>query len=119
MQVSLPSVVVSTSARDMLTACLRRVDANGRVGKEGREFATQPIPLSWPCPTGLWNGTALWSRWKAPGSIGNPSIMCSLVRSRYSSGNAQDARSRPGKKTDKRDAAWIAELLYGLIRLQD
>ncbi len=32
-------------------------------------------------------------------------------------GNAHEMRSRPGKKTDKRDAAWIAELLaHGLIR---
>ena len=32
-------------------------------------------------------------------------------------GNAHELRSRPGKKTDKRDAAWIAELLaHGLIR---
>jgi transposase len=26
--------------KDMLTACLRRVDTNGQVSKEGREFAT-------------------------------------------------------------------------------
>jgi transposase len=32
-------------------------------------------------------------------------------------GNAYDMRPRPGKKTDKADARWIAELLaYGLIR---
>ena len=32
-------------------------------------------------------------------------------------GNAHAMRSRPGKKTDKRDAAWIAELLaHGRIR---
>ena len=32
-------------------------------------------------------------------------------------GNAHELRSRPGKKTDKRDAAWIAELLrHGLLR---
>src|SRR5262245_14662691 len=32
-------------------------------------------------------------------------------------GNAHELRSRPGKKTDKRDAAWIAELLaHGLIQ---
>jgi transposase len=32
-------------------------------------------------------------------------------------GNAHEMRSRPGKKTEKRDAAWIAELLaHGLIR---
>jgi hypothetical protein len=32
-------------------------------------------------------------------------------------GHAHELRSRPGKKTDKRDAAWIAELLaHGLIQ---
>jgi transposase len=32
-------------------------------------------------------------------------------------GNAHELRSRPGTKPDKRDAAWIAELLaHGLIR---
>jgi hypothetical protein len=32
-------------------------------------------------------------------------------------GNAHEMRSRPGTKTDKRDAAWIAELLaHGLLR---
>jgi transposase len=32
-------------------------------------------------------------------------------------GNAHELRNRPGKKTDKRDAAWIAALLvHGLIR---
>ena len=32
--------------KDTLTACLRRVDANGQVSKEGREFAT-----TYKCPT--------------------------------------------------------------------
>jgi transposase len=32
-------------------------------------------------------------------------------------GHAHELRSRPGKKTDKRDAAWIAELsAHGLIQ---
>ena len=32
-------------------------------------------------------------------------------------GNAQDMQQRPGRKTDKADARWIAErLAYGLIR---
>jgi len=31
--------------KDTLTACLRRVDANGHVSKEGREFATTSTSL--------------------------------------------------------------------------
>ena len=40
MQVEHPVCCGIDVHKDMLTACLRRVDANGQVSKEGREFAT-------------------------------------------------------------------------------
>jgi transposase len=42
-------------------------------------------------------------------------LLCELVE--VVVGNPQEIRQRPGKKTDKADASWIAELLaHGLIR---
>ena len=40
MQVEHPVCCGIDVHKDTLTACLRRVDANGYVSKEGREFAT-------------------------------------------------------------------------------
>ena len=40
MQVEHPVCCGIDVYKDTLTACLRRVDANGQVSKEGREFAT-------------------------------------------------------------------------------
>ena len=40
MQVEHPVCCGIDVHKDTLTACLRRVDANGQVSKEGREFAT-------------------------------------------------------------------------------
>jgi transposase len=102
--------------KDTLTACLRRVDANGQVSKAGREFATTSLSLlalsDWlvaqRCPVVAMDSTGV--SWKPVdhGLAGTVEVFI---------GNAHAMRSRPGTKTDKRDAAWIAELLaHGLIR---
>jgi transposase len=102
--------------KDTRTACLRRVDANGQVRKEGREFATTSPSLlavsdglvEQPCPVVALESTGV--DWK-PGYH----VLAGAVE--VCIGNAHAMRSRPGKKTDKRDAAWIAaRLAHGLIR---
>ena len=102
--------------KDTLTACLRRVDANGHVSKEGREFATTYPSLlalsDWlveqHCPIVGMASTGVY--WKPVYHVLVGTVEVYI-------GNAHELRRRPGKKTDKRDAAWSAELLaHGLIR---
>ena len=102
--------------KDTLTACLRCVDANGQVSKEGREFATTYTSLlalsDWlvaqHCPVVAMESTGVY--WKPVYHVLAGTVEVCI-------GNAHEMRSRPGKKTDKRDAAWIAELLaHGLLR---
>ena len=102
--------------KDTLTACLRRVDANGQVSKAGREFATTSPSLlalsDWlvepHCPVVAMASTGVYWKPVYPVLAGTVEVFI---------GNAHERRSRPGKKTGKRDAAWIAELLaHGLIR---
>ena len=56
MQVEHPVCCGIEVHKDTLTACLRRVDANGQVSKEGREFATTSLS---PGLVRLARGTAL------------------------------------------------------------
>ena len=102
--------------KDTLTACLRRVDANGQVSKERREFATTYTSLltlsDWlveqHCPIVAMESTGVY--WKPVYHVLVGTVEVYI-------GNAHELRSRPGKKTDKRDAAWIAELFaHGLIQ---
>src|SRR5437764_5168341 len=99
-----------------LTACLRRVDMDGQVTKEVREFATTYDALltfsTWlteqQCSVVAMESTGVYWR---PGYHVLEGTVEVLV------GNAQEMRRRPGAKTDKADARWIAELLaHGLIR---
>jgi len=101
--------------KDTLTACLRRVDANGQVSKEGREFVTTYTSLltlsDWlveqHCPVVAMESTGVY--WKPVYHV-----LAGIVE--VCIGNAHELRRRPGNKTDKRDAAWIAVLLaHGLI----
>jgi transposase len=101
--------------KDTRTACRRRVDANGQVSKERRACATistSLLPLSdWlveqHCPRVAMERTGVYWQPVSHGLAGTVEV---------SSGNAHELRSRPGTKTDKRDAAWIAELVaHGLI----
>jgi len=100
----------------MRTACLRRVDTNGQVRKAGRECATTSPSLlalsDWlveqHCPVVAMASPGV--SWK-PVYHGLAGVVAVCI------GNAHERRSRPGTKTEKREAAWIAELLaHGLIR---
>lgn len=99
-----------------LTACLRRVDADGQVTQEVREFATTYDALltlsTWlteeQCPVIALESTGVYWRPVYHVLVGTVEVLV---------GNAQEMRRRPGHKTDKADARWIAELLaHGLIR---
>ena len=100
----------------VLSACLRRVSEDGQITTELREFSTtygQLLALSdWlvaeGCPIVTLERTGVY--WKPVYHV------LSAVVDVYI-GNAYDMRRRPGKKTDKADATWIAELLaHGLIQ---
>jgi transposase len=102
--------------QERLTACLRRVSADGHLTTELRQFGTTSPALlalsDWlvaqPCPVVAMERTGVY--WK-PGYHVLAGVGEVVV------GNAHDMRPRPGKKTDKADARWIAELLaQGLIR---
>ena len=116
MQVEHPVCCGIDVHKDTLTACLRRVEADGQVSKEGRECATTYTSLlalsDWlieqHCPVVAMESTGVY--WKPVYHVLAGTVEVFI-------GNAHELRSRPGKKTDKRDAAWIAELLaHGLIR---
>jgi transposase len=49
--------------------------------------------------------------WNQPGCIGSPSITCWKAPSPGGTVNAQHIKTVPGRKTDVKDAEWIAELL--------
>jgi transposase len=102
--------------RTPLTACLRCVLADGRVPQDVREFATTYSALlalsEWlveqHCPVVAMENIGVY--WQ-PVYHALSGMLEVLV------GNAQEMRQRPGHKTDKADARWIAELLaHGLIR---
>ena len=88
--------------KDTLTACLRRVEDNGQVSKEGREFATTYTSLlalsDWlveqHCPVVAMESTGVYWKPVYHGLAGTVEVYI---------GNAHELRNRPGKKTDKRD----------------
>ena len=94
----------------VLVACVRRAGENGRVTKDTREFTTTVSGLlalsTWlaeeGCPVVAMESTGVYWRPVYHALSGG----CSVII-----GNAREIRHRPGRKTDKTDAAWIAELL--------
>jgi transposase len=116
MQVEHPICCGIDVQKDRLTACLRRVEDTGQVHKAGREFATTSTSLlalsDWlvepHCPVVAMESTDVYGKPVYHVLAGTVEVFI---------GNAHELRSRPGKKTDKREAAWSAELLaHGLIR---
>lgn len=98
-----------------LTACLRRVSEDGQITTEVVEYGTTYGALvafrSWlqahQCPIVAIESTGVY--WKPVSHVLSEAVEVHLA-------NSRDVRQRPGKKTDKRDATWIAELLaHGLI----
>jgi transposase len=99
-----------------LTACLRCVTGDSQVTQEVREFATTYSALlaltEWlveqHCPMVAMESTGVY--WQPVYHVLSGALEVVV-------GNAQEMRRRPGRKTDKADARWIAELLaHGLIR---
>jgi transposase len=98
-----------------LTACLRRVSEDGQITTELVEYGTTYRELlacrSWlhkqHCPVVALESTGVYS--KPVYHVLSDTVDVHLA-------NSRDVRQRTGKKTDKRDATWIAELLaHGLI----
>jgi transposase len=99
-----------------LTACVRRVDVDGQVTQEVCAFATTYDALltlsTWlteqQCPIVAMESTGVYWRPVYHVLTGTVEVLV---------GNAQEMRRRPGHKTDKADARWIAELwAHGLMR---
>ena len=99
-----------------LVACVRVIEAAGRVRKEVRTFATTTAALgelaSW-LQTGGITHAAMESTgvyWKPVWNVLEPTVHLLLV-------NPRDVAQVPGRKTDVHDAEWIAQLLQcGLLR---
>ena len=99
-----------------VVACLRKVDSAGRVHKEGRTFGTMTADLlavaEWftteECTPVAMESTGVY--WRPVFNLRHDRCEVMVV-------NAQHIKAVPGRKTDVKDAEWIAELLqYGLLR---
>jgi transposase len=100
----------------MLVACVLLVDADGRLTKEVRTFSTMTEDLlrlaDWLAAHGVTHvameSTGVY--WKPIYNLLEDRFTLLLV-------NAQHLQAVPGRKTDVRDAEWLAELLrHGLVR---
>ena len=93
-----------------VSACLRRVANDSTVTTQSRQFSTTVQGLTelaqWlaeaGCPIAAMESTGVY--WKPVFHILSASVEVWVV-------NARDVRQRRGKKTDRADAKWIAELL--------
>jgi transposase len=98
-----------------VSACLRRMVEDNTIDVENKEFSTTVKGLTqlsqWltdaGCPIAAMESTGVY--WKPVYHILSAAIEVWVV-------NARDVKHRRGKKRDRADAKWIAELLaYGLI----
>jgi transposase len=99
-----------------LTAGLRRVRDDGEITTALVEYGTtyreliafRPWLQAQQCPVVAMESTGV--SWKPVYHVLSETVEGCVA-------NSHDVRQRPGKKTDKRDATWIAELLaHGLIQ---
>ena len=102
--------------KKMIVACLRRADEAGKVGKLVRTFGTTTSELlslsDWLVEAGCTHVAmeATGVYWKPVYNILEGQIELLVV-------NAQHIKAVPGRKTDVKDAEWIAELLqHGLLK---
>lgn len=94
----------------VVAACLRRVNEDGTVRLEHRTFDTTKRELTaltdWlveaGCPLAAMESTGVY--WKPVYHVLSPALTVWVL-------NARDVKQRRGKKTDRADAQWIAELL--------
>jgi len=98
-----------------VSACLRRVNEDGAISLDTRDYPTTVQGLTalsqWltgaRCPIAAMESTGVY--WKPVYHIHAAAVEVWVV-------NARDVKQRRGKKTDRADAKWIAELLaHGLI----
>jgi transposase len=102
--------------KDTVVACVRHQEAGGRVRKEVRTFGTVTRDLlalsDWLAAEGVTHAAmeSTGVYWKPVYNILEGRCTLLLV-------NAQHIKQVPGRKTDVKDCAWIAQLLqYGLLR---
>jgi transposase len=100
--------------KKMIVACLRRIDEAGKLAKPVRTFGTTTSALlslsDWlaSCTHVAMEATGVY--WKPIYNILEGQMELLVV-------NAQHIKAVPGRKTDVKDAEWIAELLqHGLLR---
>ena len=102
--------------KKMIVACLRRADEAGKVGKQVRTFGATTSELlslsDWLVEAGCTHVAmeATGVYWKPVYNILEGQMELLVV-------NAQHIKAVPGRKTDVKDAEWIAQLLqHGLLR---
>jgi transposase len=102
--------------KKMIVACLRQTDEAGKVGKQVRTFGTTTSELltlsDWLVEAGCTHVAmeATGVYWKPVYHILEGQMELLVV-------NAQHIKAVPGRKTDVKDAEWIAELLqHGLLK---
>lgn len=102
--------------KQFLVACLRTVDETGRPNQELHRFSTMTGELltcvDWlqqaQCSAIAMESTGVY--WQAPYNLMEGMFAQVMIV------NAQHLKRVPGRKTDKKDAEWIAELLQvGLL----
>lgn len=102
--------------KDSVVACVRRLSAGGQVRRETRTFGTTTAALlqllDWlqaeSATHAAMESTGVY--WKPIFNLLEGPLQVILV-------NAQHLRKVPGRKTDIKDAEWIAELLqHGLLK---
>jgi transposase len=102
--------------KDTVTACVRRMDERGRAREEIRTFGTMTGMLlglaDWLLEAGVTHvameSTGVY--WKPVYHVLEGQFELLLV-------NAQHIKQVPGRKTDVKDCAWIAQLLqHGLLK---
>jgi transposase len=116
MQVIHPACAGLDVHKDTVVACVRRVDQRGRATEQVRTFPTTTAGLlalgDWLCQCGVTHAAmeSTGVYWKPVWHLLEDRVALMLV-------NAAHIKQVPGRKTDVKDCAWIAQLLqHGLLR---
>jgi transposase len=102
--------------KETVVACVRRLDGRGRAHEEVRTFGTMTCHLlalgDWLLECGVTHAAmeSTGVYWKPVWHLLEDRVALLLV-------NAQHIKQVPGRKTDVKDCAWIAQLLqHGLLK---
>jgi transposase len=116
MEVIIPRCAGLDVHKRTVVACVRRLEADGRIDQEGRTFGTMTADLlnlaDWLAACG-----ATQVAMESTGVYWRP--VFNLLEARFTLlvVNAQHIKQVPGRKTDVKDCQWIAQLLqHGLLR---